>query len=152
MAASKLVKIIFALLMIFINLLEIQSCGPYGGYGGLPFDPSILMRNPQALQPIIASMPPQQVASLLPAYGQFASQYPQYIPVIIGMLTPAQKYALAASPMINDYPFLQQYLSPYGGPQGYGPPLGSPLGTQGFGIPQGYGIPQGQGIPQIIPG
>ncbi|CAK5087653.1 unnamed protein product [Meloidogyne enterolobii] len=101
MVTSKIFKIIFALFVLFINIMEIWSCTGLGGYtglGGLPFNPSIL-QNPD-LPRMIQTMPPQQIVQLLPLYGSLANQYPQYIPLIIGMLTPDQRYALASSPLI----------------------------------------------------
>nr|CAD2177131.1 unnamed protein product [Meloidogyne enterolobii] len=86
--------------------MEIWSCGGLGGYTGLglPLDPSILQQNPYALRQMISSMPPQQIVQLLPLYGSLANRYPEYIPIIIGMLTPDQRYALASSPLIGQYP------------------------------------------------
>nr|CAD2205797.1 unnamed protein product [Meloidogyne enterolobii] len=154
MVNSKIFKIIFALFVLCINIMEIWSCTGLGGYtglGGLPFNPSIL-QNPD-LPRMIQTMPPHQIVQLLPLYGSLANQYPQYIPLIIGMLTPDQRYALANSPMIAQYPAIQPYLNnPYGGPQVYGPQLGFPQIPQ---YPQGQGIlpsfPQGQGILATYP-
>nr|CAD2178072.1 unnamed protein product [Meloidogyne enterolobii] len=162
MVNSKIFKIIFALFVLFINIMEIWSCGGLGGYTGLglPLDPSILQQNPGYLRQMISTMPPQQIVQLLPLYGSLANRYPEYIPIIIGMLNPDQRYALANSPLLAQYPSIQPYLNnPYGGPQVYGPQFSPQIPQFPQGIvqpfPQGQGIlqpiPQGQGILQSIP-
>uniref|UniRef100_A0A915PDV7 Uncharacterized protein n=1 Tax=Meloidogyne floridensis TaxID=298350 RepID=A0A915PDV7_9BILA len=115
-----------------------MSCGGLGGYTGLglPLDPSILQQNPGYLRQMISTMPPQQIVQLLPLYGSLANRYPEYIPIIIGMLNPDQR------PQIPQFP--QGIVQPF--PQGQG--ILQPI-PQGQGILQS--IPQGQGILQPIP-